>query len=445
MRFVDEAEIVVKAGNGGNGAVSFRREKFVPRGGPDGGDGGRGGHVIIQADERVRTLIDLQLNRYYRAQNGAHGRGSKRKGKDGEDLIIRVPVGTLVYDADTGELLADLNEPGMSVLVARGGIGGRGNAAFANPVRQAPRFAEFGDRGEVRRLRLELKLLADVGLIGYPNVGKSTLISRISAARPKIADYPFTTIVPNLGTVRVDHFSFVVADIPGLIEGAHRGAGLGHGFLRHVERCQLLLHLIDMSGSEGRHPLNEFKAVNEELRLFNPRLAERPQIVVANKMDLPGAMENLKECKPKLEAMGYEVFPISALTGEGIPALIKRTVELLKQLLPKEKEDGKKASCQKLLIPDALRRKKPLTIHKLGDGIYQISGDSVERIVRMLDMNNYEARMEAIRRLEKHGVCKLLKSIGASVGELMRIGEFEFELDEIWLGGVQNERHKCDG
>ncbi|MFA4029553.1 MAG: hypothetical protein GDYSWBUE_000645, partial [Candidatus Fervidibacterota bacterium] len=234
MRFVDEAEIVVEGGRGGNGAVSFRREKFVPRGGPDGGDGGRGGSVIIRADESVRTLIDLQLNRYYKAPNGEHGSGKKRKGKDGDDLIIRVPVGTLVYDAESGELLSDLNEHGMMVLVARGGIGGRGNAAFANPVRQAPKFAEFGDIGEVRRLRLELKLLADVGLIGYPNVGKSTLISRISAARPKIADYPFTTLVPNLGTVRVNNFSFVVADIPGLIEGAHRGAGLGHSFLKHV-------------------------------------------------------------------------------------------------------------------------------------------------------------------------------------------------------------------
>lgn len=435
MRFVDEAEIVVKAGNGGNGAVSFRREKFVPRGGPDGGDGGRGGNVIIQADESVRTLIDLQLNRYYKAPDGGHGSGKKRKGKDGDDLIIKVPVGTLVYDADSGELLCDLNEHGMRVLVARGGIGGRGNAAFANSIRQAPKFAEFGDKGEVRRLRLELKLLADVGLIGYPNVGKSTLISRISAARPKIADYPFTTLAPNLGTVRVDHFSFIVADIPGLIEGAHRGAGLGHSFLRHVERCQLLLHLLDMSGSEGRHPLNDFKVVNEELRLFNPELARRPQIVVANKMDLPGAEEKLKECKPVLEAMGYEVFPISALIGEGIPALIERVVELLKQLLPSSSARNKMVF-KKLIIPEALRRRKSLSIRTVEEGVYEISGDSVERVIRMLDMNNYEARIEALRRLERFGVWRLLKSAGASVGEKVIIDGREFEIDEAWLGGA---------
>ncbi len=434
MRFVDEAEIVVEGGRGGNGAVSFRREKFVPRGGPDGGDGGRGGSVIIRADEGVRTLIDLQLNRYYKAPNGEHGSGKKRKGKDGDDLIIRVPVGTLVYDAESGELLSDLNEHGMMVLVARGGIGGRGNAAFANPVRQAPKFAEFGDIGEVRRLRLELKLLADVGLIGYPNVGKSTLISRISAARPKIADYPFTTLVPNLGTVRVNNFSFVVADIPGLIEGAHRGAGLGHSFLKHVERCQLLLHLLDMSGGEGRHPLNDFKVVNEELRLFNPELAKRPQIVVANKMDLPGAERMLEECKPSLEAMGYEVFPISALTGEGIPALIGRVVELLRQLLPSSVRT--KTASRRLIIPDALRRKKPLTISAIREGVYEISGDNVERVVRMLDMNNYQARMEAISRLKRLGVCGLLKSVGASVGEKVIISGREFEIDEAWLGGV---------
>ncbi|MCS7254806.1 MAG: GTPase ObgE [Armatimonadota bacterium] len=435
MRFVDEAEIVVKAGNGGNGAISFRREKFVPRGGPDGGDGGRGGNVIIQADEGVRTLIDLQLKRHYRAPDGEHGQGSKRKGKDGDDLIIRVPVGTLVYDSESDELLADLNEHGMSVLVARGGIGGRGNAAFATPVRQAPKFAEHGDSGEVRRLRLELKLLADVGLIGYPNVGKSTLISRISSARPKIADYPFTTLVPNLGTVRVNHFSFVVADIPGLIEGAHRGAGLGHNFLKHIERCRLLLHLLDMSGSEGRDPLNDFKVVNEELRLFNPELAKRPQIVVANKLDLPGARERLEECKPLLEAMGYEVFPISALTGEGIHTLIMRVVELLKQLLPMV---SKRTStvCGKLIIPELLKRRKPLAIRTIQNGIYEITGDSVERVVRMLDMNNREARVEALRRLERLGVCKLLRMAGASFGERVKIGGLEFEIDEAWLGGA---------
>jgi GTP-binding protein len=437
MRFVDEAEIIVKAGDGGNGAVSFRREKFVPRGGPDGGDGGRGGNVIIQADEDVRTLVDLQLNRYYKAEDGEHGRGGKRKGRDGEDAIIKVPVGTLVYDAQSGELLADLNEDGMSVLVARGGIGGRGNSAFATPVRQAPRFAEFGDKGEVRRLRLELKLLADVGLIGYPNVGKSTLISRISAAKPKIADYPFTTLVPNLGTVKVDNFSFVVADIPGLIEGAHKGAGLGHSFLRHVERCQLLLHLLDMAGVDGRDPVRDFEVVNEELKLFNPELAKRPQIVVANKMDLPQAGALLSVCKPKLEAMGYEVFPISALTGDGIPQLLNRVVELLKQLLPKRYKQTERWH-GKLIIPDALKRRKPISIRKVDEGVYELSGDSVERVVRMLDMGNSEAKMEALRRLERLGVCRLLKSAGASVGERVRVNGKEFEIDELWLGGVSS-------
>ena len=307
--FYDRTKIYVKAGNGGNGAVSFRREKYVPLGGPDGGDGGRGGDIILVADEGLRTLVDFRYKRHYKGDRGEHGQGKDRHGKSAEDLILRVPVGTIVKDAETGEILADFTKHGQREVVAKGGRGGRGNARFISNTNKAPTVAERGEPGEERWLLLELKLLADVGLVGFPNVGKSTLISKVSAARPKIADYPFTTLVPNLGVVRVEEESFVMADIPGIIEGAHTGAGLGLEFLRHVERTRLLLHVLDISGSEGRDPVQDFEIINRELREYSPALAERPMLVVPNKIDLPGSEDNLARLREHLRDK-YEIFPI---------------------------------------------------------------------------------------------------------------------------------------
>ncbi|RLA80680.1 MAG: GTPase ObgE [Deltaproteobacteria bacterium] len=332
MNFVDEATIWIKGGDGGRGCVSFRREKYVPRGGPDGGDGGKGGDVIMVADAHLTTLLDFKYRQHYRAQNGGHGRGKKQHGRDGEDLLIRVPVGTVVWDAESGELIKDFVQEGERAVVARGGRGGRGNAHFATPTHRAPRFAEEGEPGQQRRLRLELKLLADVGIVGYPNVGKSTLLSRISAARPKVASYPFTTLTPHLGVVAYDeHKSFVAADIPGLIEGAHRGAGLGSRFLRHIERTLLLIHMIDVSGKE-RDPIALYAGINRELSLFHPSLMKKPQVVALNKIDLPEVRERVEEIKEEFLQRGLPFFPISAYTGEGLRELVRAVGKKVEEL-----------------------------------------------------------------------------------------------------------------
>ncbi|NWG03171.1 MAG: GTPase ObgE, partial [Syntrophaceae bacterium] len=324
MKFVDEATIHVKAGDGGNGCVSFRRERFIPRGGPNGGDGGKGGDVILQADSQLNTLLDLTYPKPLRAQKGQHGKGKDQTGKNGENLIIRIPVGTLVRDDQTGEVLQDLLFEGQQYLVAQGGRGGRGNARFATPTLRAPRHAEKGEKGQERTLRLELKLLADVGLIGYPNVGKSTLLSRISSARPKIADYPFTTLVPNLGVVsREDHRSFVVADIPGLIEGASKGAGLGLTFLRHIERTRLLIHLLDISTKPSRDAVKDFNALNHELKAYHPSLQKKTQFIVLNKIDLPSVRERAGEIENQFEKMGFRIYFTSGQTGEGVQELLE--------------------------------------------------------------------------------------------------------------------------
>ncbi len=320
--FIDEATIFVKAGDGGNGCLAFRREKYVPRGGPSGGDGGKGGDVILQASERHNTLIHFRFNPEHRAERGRHGEGSNRTGRDGQNLVLRVPVGTLVYDAETNELLHDFSQPDESVVIARGGRGGRGNARFATPTHQAPRESEAGCPGEERRLRLELKLLADVGLVGFPNVGKSTLISRISAARPKIADYPFTTLEPNLGVVSLGEYdSFVVADIPGLIGGAHLGQGLGTRFLRHIERTRLLVHLIDVSEASERDPVDDFRVIAGELASFNPQLAEKPVLVVASKIDAAQHPERIEKLRAFCLDRDLPFFALSAITGEGLDQL----------------------------------------------------------------------------------------------------------------------------
>lgn len=324
MRFVDEVRIVVKAGDGGDGAVAFRREKFVEKGGPSGGDGGDGGSVLFVADPQLTTLLDYRFQQHHRAKDGQQGMGSDCNGASGPDLTLRLPVGTLIKDAESEELLCDLSEPGQRYVAAKGGRGGLGNMNFATSTRQTPRFAQPGTKGEERALVLELKLLADVGLLGFPNAGKSTFISRVSRARPKVADYPFTTLVPHLGLVRYrGEKSFVLADIPGLIEGASEGAGLGHQFLRHVERCRVLIHVIDLAAEgEGRDPLQDYKVLNRELERHSGALAEKPQVVAANKVDLPFAKERLKKLKASLKRRGVEVFPISAVTGEGVDALL---------------------------------------------------------------------------------------------------------------------------
>jgi GTP-binding protein len=333
MKFIDEVKVRVMAGNGGRGCVSFRREKFVPRGGPNGGNGGDGGNVVAIADPQLTTLLDLRYQKQYKAGRGQHGMGKDQHGKRGDDRIIKVPVGTIIRDSETAELLGDLKSPGEQVIVAAGGRGGKGNAHFVSSTHRSPRFAQPGEPGEDRQLAIELRLLADVGIIGLPNAGKSTLISVISAVRPKIADYPFTTLVPNLGVVGCgDGQSFVVADIPGLIEGAHQGQGLGHKFLRHVTRTSVLIHLLDAAKINEEDPLADWTTVNRELALFDPELMEKPQIVVANKMDIPEARANRELLGKKLPKQYQPLYAISAATGEGVPALVQKIGALLNEL-----------------------------------------------------------------------------------------------------------------
>ncbi len=421
--FVDEAVIEVKAGAGGNGAVSLHREKYAPRGGPDGGDGGNGGDVILEAKAGLATLLDFRFRSHFKAERGLPGGGNNKAGRSGQDCIIHVPPGTLVFDADDGTLIADLDSPGTRVIVARGGRGGRGNARFATSTRQLPRFAERGEPGERRRLRLELTVLADVGVIGMPNAGKSTLIAALSAARPKIADYPFTTLVPNLGVVRVDkEHSFVMADLPGLIEGAHRGEGLGHQFLRHVERTPVLVHVLDMSPETGRNPLSDFDAINKELRLFNEHLAEVPQIVAANKMDLEEARERFGQVRETLAAHGYTCIPISAVTRTGLSELVSEIARGLEQAGPPPIEAIKREAG-----PPQDRTEEPLSVRKLDDETYEARGSELSRLVAMTDMDNDEALRHLHRQLERLGVLRLLEEAGVAEGDTVRIDDIEFD------------------
>ena len=429
--FLDTARIHVKGGDGGHGAVSFRREKYVPAGGPDGGDGGRGGDVILEVDEGLWTLMDFKYRVHYRAENGRNGEGANRYGRQGEDLVIKVPPGTAVKDEASGEYIADLTEHGQRAVVARGGRGGRGNAQFKTPVRQAPRFAEKGEPGEERWLILELRVIADAGLVGMPNAGKSTLLSRISAARPKIAPYPFTTLTPNLGVVYIgEGQSFVAADIPGLVEGAHAGVGLGHDFLRHVERTRALIHVVDVAGLEGRDPVADFHAINEELRLFRPELAERPQLVAANKVDLEEGRRNLERFRTEVESLGYRVFPISAATGEGVDKLVYAAWELIRELPRPEP-----VAVQPAALADSRRRPAPLreyTIRRDGD-LLVVEGEGLARLIARLDLNNDEA----VRFLQKVfgdiGLNDALRAAGVRHGDTVVVAgvEFEFE-DEDW-------------
>lgn len=422
MKFIDRVKIYVQAGTGGNGTVAFRREAHVPKGGPSGGDGGRGGSVIFVATNSLSTLLDLRYYREYKAQNGEKGHAKKMHGADADDLIIRVPVGTCVYDDDTGTILADMTQDGQRAVIAKGGRGGRGNARFASSRNPAPKICENGEPGEKYNLRVELKLLADVGLVGFPSVGKSTLLSVVSKARPQIADYHFTTIVPNLGVVQVkDGRSFVMADLPGLIEGASQGKGLGHQFLRHIERCRVIVHIIDMSGSEGRDPYEDYLAINKELGEYEYRLLERPQIIVANKMDGDEAEENLKKFQEKIG--DQKVYPIIAPIHEGIDAVlyaIADTLETAPDFFNQEEE-------QESVLYTYKEEEKPFTIHNKGNGVWEVTGKKVERLVQMASFTTDDGFQRFALQIRHMGIDDALREAGCEDGDTVRLYDFEFE------------------
>lgn len=418
--FIDSVTIEVEAGKGGNGAVSFRREKYIPRGGPDGGDGGHGGSVIIKASPGLTTLFSFRFRKIYKAQAGVNGSGVNRHGKNGEDLTIEVPVGTILYDDDSGKLLADMDSEGQEYILAKGGKGGRGNARFATPVIRAPKNAELGLPGQRWLVRMELKLMADVGLIGYPNVGKSTLLSVISAARPKIGDFPFTTITPNLGVVYVRELdrSFVAADIPGLIEGAHEGKGLGHRFLRHIERTRLLVHVIDIASVEGRDPIEDYQQVNHELAKFNPRLAELVQIVVLNKIDLLSSRQPIETFKDSIA--DAEILEISAATGAGLDQLLYTIVRLLDEVPKVPLYEVEQTENVIELQPE-----KGIIIEQR-DNDFIVSGRRVEILAAKTDFNNDDAVLNFYRVAKRMGVFDMLRKQGIKPGDTVIIGEMEF-------------------
>ena len=419
--FVDKATISIKAGNGGNGAVSFHREKYVAAGGPDGGDGGVGGNIVLTPDPHLSTLMDFRYKRKYSAENGADGSGKLCSGKSGGDLVIKVPLGTVIRDAETGAVMKDLSSPGESFIAARGGRGGWGNAHFATPTRQTPRFAKSGLPGEARDIVLELKLLADVGLVGFPNVGKSTLLSVVSKAHPKIANYHFTTLFPNLGVVYAgDGASFVMADIPGIIEGASEGAGLGHGFLRHIDRCRLLIHVVDVSGSEGRDPIEDFETINAELTKYGESLATRPMLVAGNKCDLAPDGELADKLEKYVTEKGYRFFRISAAAHLGGTELINAVTAELAHLPPIT-----------VFEPDYVepeidtKQNEPEITHE-GD-VWTVEGGWMEQLVRNVNFGDYESRMFFDRTLRNAGIYDKLESLGIADGDTVSIYNIEFE------------------
>ncbi|HEX6972599.1 MAG TPA: GTPase ObgE [Limnochordia bacterium] len=424
--FLDRARIHVAAGHGGNGCVSFRREKYVPRGGPDGGDGGRGGSVIIEADPSLATLIDFRHQTHFKAGRGEHGQGGRKHGKDGADVVLRVPPGTVVK-SEAG-VLADLVRPGERVIVARGGRGGRGNARFTRPTRRAPAFAEKGEPGEEGWIELELKLIADVALVGFPNAGKSTLIAAMSAARPEIADYPFTTLVPNLGVVSVEPGrSFVVADVPGLIEGAHAGRGLGHAFLRHVERTRVITYVVDAAGTEGRDPVDDFHTTRRELALYDPALHERPQLVALNKCDLPQSAEHAEALTRAAEAVGCRAFSVSGATGEGLRALVFAMWEALEATRAKEPAPEP----HRVYRPERQARIDLRDYRVVRDGeALVVSGAGLARLMRRLDLENPHSIRYLERVLAEIGVYEALREAGVMDGQTVRVEGFEFEYCE---------------
>lgn len=417
--FIDKAKINVKGGKGGNGIVAWRREKFEPSGGPFGGDGGNGGSIILKADEGIRTLMDFRYKRNYAGESGEDGRSKKQFGKAGEDIIIKVPVGTIVKDEPTGKVIVDLKEKDQEFVIAKGGRGGRGNAKFATPTRQAPGFAEPGTKGKERDITLELKLLADVGLIGFPNVGKSTFLSMVSAAKPKIANYHFTTLQPNLGVVRVaDEKSFVMADIPGLIEGASEGIGLGHEFLRHVERTRVLVHIIDVSGVEGRDPVEDYHTIMDELIEYNPKLKDKPQIIVGNKMDIPGAEEGLEKLREEFK--DHKVYALSAATSSGVDELKYAIWEVLSNT-EVEYESFDDEMYEEIIID-----RSEVTVRKENED-YLVEGLGIEYLLESVYFDDADSLRHFQETLRKMGIIERLEALGISEGETVIIGGYEFE------------------
>lgn len=422
MSFVDRAKIVIKSGDGGDGCSSFHREKFVQRGGPDGGDGGNGGNVVLFADAGMNTLLDFKFARFYRAQNGESGRSKLQRGKNGDDLVIKVPVGTIVKDISSGKIIADMNISGKTRIVLHGGRGGKGNARFATPTKQSPKFSQPGQKTLEHEIELELKTIADVGLIGLPNVGKSTILSVLTNAKPKIANYHFTTLTPNLGVVKRYDSSFVLADIPGLIEGAADGAGLGHDFLRHIERTRMLVHVLDISGSEGRNPVDDYRRINSELEKYSKRLAQLPQIIAANKMDITGADENLELLKKEVENDGVKVFPVSAAAVKGFDTLLDEIIKTL-AALPKvyefEEED----------MPERTKYEPGFEIAMDGD-VFVVSGGSVDYILDTTYADDEISMRRFQQYLIKEGIIDALRKKGANETSTVRMGEWEFDFIE---------------
>ncbi|WP_221566226.1 GTPase ObgE [Alkalihalobacillus sp. TS-13] len=427
--FVDQVTVFIKSGDGGNGMVAFRREKYVPDGGPAGGDGGKGGDVIFQVEEGLRTLMDFRYNRHFKAPRGENGMSKNMHGRNAENMIVKVPPGTVVTDAKTGKVIADLVDHGQQAVIAKGGRGGRGNTRFATPKNPAPELSENGEPGEEREVTLELKLLADVGLVGFPSVGKSTLLSVVSAAKPKIAEYHFTTLSPNLGVVETeDNRSFVMADLPGLIEGAHEGVGLGHQFLRHIERTRVIVHVLDMSGTEGRDPYEDFLKINEELKQYNLRLTERPQLVVANKMDMPDAEDNLELFE---EQVGdeYPIFPISAITKDGVRDLLFEIANKLETtpefpLIEDEEEEDER------VLYKHQKEEQPFELSREDDGTFVISGGKIERLFKMTDFSRDESVRRFAQQMRRMGIDDALRERGAEDGDIVRIMDYEFEFIE---------------
>lgn len=427
--FYDYAKVNVKAGDGGNGVVAFRREKYVPKGGPAGGDGGKGGSIILRADEGLRTLIDFRYQTHYKGKRGDHGSGAKQHGRGADDIILHVPIGTIVRDADTGKLLGDMREHGQEIEVAKGGRGGRGNARFVSSTHRAPAFAENGEKGEEKWITLELKLLADVGLVGFPNVGKSTLISRVSAAKPKIANYHFTTLEPNLGMVRVDAGrSFVIADVPGLVEGAAEGAGLGHRFLRHVERTRVLVHVVDLSGSEGRDPLEDLETIRAELERYAPHLNQKPMVIVANKVDImteedkEAALARLQEAYPEVR-----IFPMSAATDSHFEALTYYLADVLDEIGPVE---YKEEDFEVVEEEAPKKHEKPFTIHKMAEDVYEVVGPEIDGLVGRTQFERDEAVDRFMKILDNMGIEKELRKAGIQDGDTVVVGPMAFDYME---------------
>ena len=422
--FIDEVVIELNAGRGGNGCMAFRREKYIEMGGPYGGNGGSGGNIVFEVDEGLNTLIDLRYKKIYKAENGEHGEGKGCNGKNAPDLIIKVPIGTVITDVDTNLIIGDLTKKGDRIIAAYGGRGGRGNMAFATRNNPAPAFCENGEPGEVKSVKVELKLLADVGLVGMPSVGKSTFISQVTAAKPKIAAYHFTTLTPNLGVVKTkDNRSFVIADMPGLIEGASLGEGLGDKFLKHIERTRVIAHIIDMSAYEGRNPIDDYKIINKELENFNKKIMEKPQIVIANKMDMPSSEENLKKFREEVKC---EVYPVSALTKEGLDEVLIHLADMLDKIEKKPLYEEEKFESHVLY---KFKVEQPFRIYKDKD-TFVVAGEEIEKILKMTWFASDEAFLRFSKKLRKLGIDDKLKEMGIKEGDTVRILDYEFEYKE---------------